>query len=47
MNQPQKKTCDWCKARMSAAKGTVLGKVGNTDKVWFICDVCNLKHDVV
>lgn len=47
MSQPKTKKCDWCKARKSPAKGTVLGKVGDTDKVWFVCNACDLKHNVV
>lgn len=44
---PKYRKCDWCKKRKSVEQGYWLGKFENETKDWFICQECNLKHDVV
>lgn len=38
--------CDWCNKRKLVEQGYWLGKF-DTNKNWFICQSCNLKHNVV
>lgn len=44
---PKTRKCDWCDKRKSVEQGYWLGKFENGSKDWFICQECNLKHDVV
>lgn len=44
---PKTRKCDWCKKRKSVEQGYWLGKFENGTKDWFICQKCNLEHDVV
>ena len=41
------KKCDWCRKNKKINDGYLLGKFKNSNKIYFICDKCNLKHDVV
>lgn len=41
------KECDWCKKRKITRNGYLLGKLINDKKEWFICNNCNIIHDVV
>jgi hypothetical protein len=43
------KKCDWCNKRKIIDNGYCIGKLENskTDKEFFICVDCNLKHDIV
>ena len=41
------KKCDWCYKRKKIEKGYSLGSVEGETKSYFICEKCNLKHDVV
>ncbi len=44
---PLKKTCkcNWCNKYKNSEQGYKLGILD--DKKWFICNECNLKHDVI
>lgn len=44
---PKTRKCDWCEKRKSVEQGYWLGKFKNETKDWFICQSCNLEHDVV
>jgi hypothetical protein len=43
------KKCDWCNKRKIIDNGYCIGKLesSKTDKEFFICVDCNLKHDIV
>ena len=42
------KKCDWCKKRKKIGKMNYLGKVTSTSKkIYWICDDCNFKHDII
>ena len=43
------KKCDWCNKRKNIDNGYYIGKLesSKTDKEFFICVDCNLKHDIV
>lgn len=41
-----KTKCDWCYKNKKTKEGYLLGKF-DSEKEWFICEKCNLKHDVV
>ncbi len=42
------KKCDWCKKRKEIGKMNYLGKITSTSKkIYWICDDCNFKHDIV
>jgi len=40
------KICDWCNKPKKSKDGYFIGKI-DSEKEWFICDECNLIHDVV
>ena len=39
--------CDWCKKPTHIKKGYYIGKIETGGKEWFICQECNLKHNVI
>jgi len=39
--------CGWCNKDANKTSGYHLGKYKGKGKDWFICNKCNLKHDVV
>jgi site-specific DNA-adenine methylase len=43
------KKCDWCNKRKNIDNGYYIGKLesSKTDKEFFICVDCNLKHNIV
>jgi hypothetical protein len=43
----KKHNCDWCNKRKPIGEGYLLGKLENETKDWFICEECNLKHDII
>lgn len=46
-NISKTKKCNWCEKRKLVTNGYLLGKLKQDGKCFFICDNCNLKHDVV